>query len=67
MLQVTTALSYLVVLVTIFLKVITSKIDSYMNSLNLWCINQCDFKKDHRTEDNLFILNTIHKKWRGQR
>ena len=44
----------------IFLKVIASRIDSYMNTLNLWCINQCGFKKDHRTEDNLFILNTIH-------
>ena len=44
----------------IFLKVIASRIDSYMN---LWCINQCGFKKDHRTEDNLFILNTIHEKY----
>ena len=47
----------------IFLKVIASRIDSYMNTLNLWCINQCGFKKDHRTEDNLFILNTIHENY----
>ena len=55
MLTTTAVLSYL------FLKVIASRIDSYMNTLNLWCINQCSFKKDHRTEDNLFILNTIHE------
>ena len=47
----------------IFLKVIVSRIDSYMNRLNLWCINQCGFKKDRCTEDNLFILNTIHENY----
>ena len=41
-------------------KVIAARIDSYMNTLNFRCINQCGFKKDHRNEGNLFILNTIH-------
>ena len=47
----------------IFLKVIASIIHSFMNTLNLWCIKQCGFKKDHRTGDNLFILNTIHENY----
>ena len=40
----------------IFLKVIASRIDSYLNTLNRWFINQCGFKKDNCTGDNLFIL-----------
>ena len=29
----------------------------------LWKINQCGYKADHRTEDNLFISNTIYEKY----
>ena len=32
-----------------------------MASSGLWKFNQCGFKKDHRTEDNLFVLNTIYE------
>ena len=30
-----------------------------MEKHKLWTIKQCGFKADHRTEDNLFILNTL--------
>ena len=39
----------------IFLKIITTRIESHMYKLDLWKVNQCGFKKDHRTEDNIFI------------
>ena len=29
----------------------------------LWKFNQCGFKADHRTQDSLFILNTIYEKY----
>ena len=29
----------------------------------LWKLNQCGVKADHRTIDNLFILNTIYEKY----
>ena len=45
----------------IYLKIMTSRIEKYMSTNDLWCINQCGFKKDHRTEDNLFVLNTIYE------
>ena len=45
----------------IFLKIITTRIESYMYRLDLWKVNQCGFKKDHRTEDNIFILNTLYE------
>ena len=45
----------------IYLKIMTSRIEKYMSTNNLWCIHQCGFKKDHRTEDNLFVLNTIYE------
>ena len=44
----------------IYLK-LTSRIEKCMITNNLWCINQCGFKKDHRTEDYLFVLNTIYE------
>ena len=40
----------------IYLKITTSRIEKYMSTNNLWCINQCGFKKDHRTEDSLFCF-----------
>ena len=32
-----------------------------MDRLHRWCDNQCGFKKDHRTEDNLFLLNSVYE------
>ena len=32
-----------------------------MYRLDLWKVNQCGFKNDHRTEDNIFILNTLYE------
>ena len=34
-----------------------------MISNYLWRRNQCGFMKKHRTEDNLFVLNTIYQKY----
>ena len=34
-----------------------------MSQSGKWSIFQCGFKKDHRTEDNLFVLNTIYNKY----
>ena len=43
----------------LFLKILTKRIDMSMRSTHKWSVNQCGFKPDHRTEDSLFILNTI--------
>ena len=32
-----------------------------MYRLDLWKVIQCGFKKDHQTEDNIFILNTLYE------
>ena len=46
----------------IFLKIITNRIDSHMKSNEFWSDKQNGFKKNVRTEDNLFILKTaIHE------
>ena len=45
----------------LFLKVMTSRMESHIDRLHRWCGNQCGFKKDHRTEDNLYILNSVYK------
>ena len=45
----------------VFVKILTRRIDNYMRSSGQWSMNQCGFKPDHRTEDNLFILKTIHE------
>ena len=47
----------------LMLKILTKRIDGYMSRTGKWSIHQCGFKKDHRTEDNLFILDTIHDKY----
>ena len=46
---------------TIYLKIMTSRIKIFISTNNLCCRNQCGFKEDHRTEDNLFVLNTIYE------
>ena len=43
----------------LFLKITTKHIDDHMASNNLWSKNQNGFKKNIRTEDNLFILKTV--------
>ena len=47
----------------VLLRILTKRIDSYMSQSGKWSPHQCGFKKDHRTEDNLFVLNTIHNKY----
>ena len=47
----------------ILLRILTKRIDGYMSSSGKWSVKQCGFKKDHRTEDNLFILRNIHDKY----
>ena len=34
-----------------------------MSNSNKWCTNQCGFKPDHRTEDNLFKINTLYNSY----
>ena len=34
-----------------------------MSETGRWSKFQCGFKKDHRTEDSLFVLNTIYNKY----
>ena len=43
----------------VFTKILTNRITKYMEKHKLWTIKQCGFKADHRTEDNLVILNTL--------
>ena len=47
----------------LFLRIITKRIDEYMTSSGLWSMNQCGFKKDHRTEDNLFLIRSLFEKY----
>ena len=47
----------------LFLKIMTKRIDTFMITNKKWCINQFGFKEDHRTEDSLFILQTIFKSY----
>ena len=47
----------------VFLKIITKRIDKFMKENDKWCVNQCGFKADHRTDDSLFILHTIFKSY----
>ena len=47
----------------LFLRIITKRINDFMDQHHKWSSRQCGFKKDHRTEDNLFILNTIFEKY----
>ena len=47
----------------IFIKILTRRIDNYMRASDKWRMNQCGYKQDHRTEDNLFILKSIHESY----
>ena len=44
-------------------KILIKIINKFMRVKGLWKFNQCGFKADHRTEDNLLILNTIYEKY----
>ena len=39
----------------VFIKILTKRIGNFMIVYGKWKINQCGFKPDHHTEDNLFI------------
>ena len=43
----------------LFLRVVAKRIEEFMSASGKWCVNQCGFKGDHRTEDSLFIINTL--------
>ena len=45
----------------LYLKILTKSIGDNMVASGLWSQNQCSFKKDHRTEDMLFVLNSIYE------
>ena len=43
----------------LFIKILTSRLENFMSKNNLWSKFQGGFKKNVRTEDNVFILNTL--------
>ena len=47
----------------LFLRILTKRINDFMDREGKWSNKQCGFKKDHRTEDNLFILNNLVEKY----
>ena len=47
----------------LFLRILTKRINHFMDQENKWSNKQCGFKQDHRTEDNLFILNNLVEKY----
>ena len=47
----------------VFIKILTKRIHNFMIDSGKWKINQCGFKPDHLTEDNLFIIKSIHESY----
>ena len=47
----------------VLLKILNKRIDGFMSQSGKWSLYQCGFKKDHRTEDNLFVLKTIYNSY----
>ena len=47
----------------VFTSILNYRLTNYMSENNLWRRNQCGFMKGHRTEDNLFILQTLFQKY----
>lgn len=43
----------------VFIKILTNRLDTHMSENKLWSKFQGGFKKNIRTEDNIFILNTL--------
>lgn len=47
----------------LFTSLLNNRLDEYMCDNNLWKCNQAGFRKGHRTDDNLFILNTVFQSY----
>ena len=47
----------------LFTSILNERLMKYMPDNNLWRRNQCGFMKGHRTEDNIFILQTLFHKY----
>ena len=43
----------------LFLRIVTRRIEEFMKTSGRWSVNQFGFRSDHRTEDSLFIINTM--------
>ena len=43
----------------LFLRIVTRRIEEFMKTSGRWSVNQLGFRSDHRTEDSLFIINTM--------
>ena len=43
----------------LFLRIVTRRIEEFMKTSGRWSVNQFGFRSDHRTEDSLFMINTI--------
>jgi hypothetical protein len=46
-----------------FNSILNKRLEMYMQNNDLWRKNQCGFMKNHRTEDNLFVFQTILQKY----
>ena len=47
----------------LFTSILNERLMKYMSDNNLWRRNQCGFMKGHRTEDIIFILQTLFHKY----
>ena len=47
----------------LFTSLLSTHLEEYMVAHDLWNTNQCGFMKEHRTEDNIFVLHTIFQKY----
>ena len=43
----------------VFTYILSERLNKYMTENDKWSKNQCGFKKEHRTEDNIFVLQTL--------
>ena len=43
----------------LFLRIVTRRIEEFMKTSGRCSVNQFGFRSDHRTEDSLFIINTM--------
>lgn len=47
----------------LFTSILTDRLDKHMTKNKFWKTNQAGFKKGHRTEDNMFVINTIFQSY----
>ena len=47
----------------IFSKILCNRLTIYTDVNKLWKPNQCGFRAGHRTDDNVFVLNTLREKY----